>query len=296
MTTPPPCRSLGGQCRELPVTLSIANFDDDRAPDRDALATWLLGHTERISFGVPRRTGQRLVVDATVHVPCRFLQESDEDPATQGVAHGAAEAGAATRRRRVTHGRKANDLAKKVTCAAHGFVGVMPPTTQRPYRPSPTDNDGRLALVYRGRPQVLALDYRTAPRRRLPVLADGNPCHGAPCRTADNRAGAACCRDLTLEVVAPADERRSDRLESLLRTRRSPYLCKVERADARIIECEVISACHYLAADQISCVLHDRKRPDGRPAKPGVCSRWPDLGPDDVGHPGCRLIPKKGEK
>ena len=84
---------------------------------------------------------------------------------------------------------------------------------------------------------------------------------------------------------------------ALLRARRSPYVCKVERADADVIECEVISACGYLTADGINCVLHDRRRPDGRPAKPRVCSRWPDLGPDDVGHPGCVLLPEnvKGE-
>jgi hypothetical protein len=258
MAAPPPCRRLGHQCRELRVTASIADLRDDRPSVRDALATWLLGHTQRISFTTPRVTRQRLVVDAVVHVPCKYLQET-----APGLAH----------------------------CTAHGYVGPMPSASQPPHPVTRQHQDGRVSMVYRGRMRLLDLAARPAARRALPVLAGGNPCQGAPCRTADNTRGAACCRDLTLEVMAPAAERRSERLEALLRARRPPYLCKVERADADIIECEVISACGYLSPDGISCVLHDRQRPDGRPAKPRVCSRWPDLGPDDVGHPGCVLLP-----
>jgi hypothetical protein len=137
----------------------------------------------------------------------------------------------------------------------------------------------------------MELAAHAARTRALPVIHHGgNPCHGAPCRTADNARGAACCRDLTLEVVAPAYERRADYLEALLRARRSPYLCKTERASVDILECEIISACGYLEGDGISCALHGRLRPDGKPAKPFVCSDWPDLGPGDEGHPGCRLI------
>jgi hypothetical protein len=148
--------------------------------------------------------------------------------------------------------------------------------------------DGTLTLVHRGRSRRLR--GRSAPPRALPVLDAANPCVGAPCRTADHTRGAACCRDLTLEVVAPADDARSAHLEALLLARRSPYLCKTERVSQRIIECEVISACGYLEQDGISCALHHHLRPDGKPAKPEVCSAWPDLGPDDVGHPGCVLI------
>jgi hypothetical protein len=90
--------------------------------------------------------------------------------------------------------------------------------------------------------------------------------------------------------VAPAHQRSSDDLEALLRARRSPYLCKTERVSADLIECEVISACGYLETDGTTCALHARVRPDGAPAKPYVCRKWPDLGPDDVGHPGCRLL------
>ena len=147
--------------------------------------------------------------------------------------------------------------------------------------------------MHRGHSRRMALRRRPSPPRPLPVLGGANPCAGAPCRTADNTRGAACCRDLTLEVVAPAEDPASNHLEALLLARRSPYLCKTERVSREIVECEVISACGYLEGDGISCALHRLTRPDGNPAKPDVCSGWPDLGPDDVGHPGCRLITRE---
>jgi hypothetical protein len=118
------------------------------------------------------------------------------------------------------------------------------------------------------------------------VLHGGNPCLGAPCRTADNKRGAACCRDLTIDVVL--DGRGPDLL-ALLRSRRSPYLCKVTPNGGDLAECEVISRCGYLESDDITCSLHDRVRPDGSPAKPFVCSEWPGADYDGPGHPGCRL-------
>ncbi|MBI2071545.1 MAG: hypothetical protein HYT81_00680 [Gemmatimonadetes bacterium] len=249
------------------MTLRIADLDDD-APTRDALATWLLGHGQRISFGKPYVRGRRVLVDAVVHVPCKHLR-----------AESAAGAG------------EAAEAAGRVRCAAHAFVGPMPPTRQPPQPPSLRNGAGALAIVYRGRQRRLDLASRPLRARALPVVHHGgNPCRGAPCRTADNTRGAACCRDLTLEILAPASRRHSDHLEALLLARRSPYLCKTERVSSDIIECEVISACGYLEDDRISCALHHRLRPDGTPAKPMVCSNWPDLGPDDVGHPGCRLL------
>jgi hypothetical protein len=270
MTVAPRCTGLGRHCRALSVTLSIGNLGEDDAHARDALATWLLGHRERISFGVPYRRGRDVVVDAVIHVPCKYLRAA-------GAADAATGAGAAVR------------------CAAHGFAGDLPVARRAP--PAPLQHaDGSLTLVHQERPRRMTLDRRPAPPRALPVLAMTNPCLEAPCRTADHTRGAACCRDLTLEIVAPQDDRRSHHLDALLRARRSPYLCKTERASPRIIECEVISACGYLEGDGISCALHHRVRPDGTPAKPEVCSAWPDLGPDDVGHPGCRLVAEKGEK
>ena len=268
----PACSSLGSHCRDLRLTLSVADLGDD-APTRDALATWLLGHGQHISFGTPYVDGRRVLVDAVVHVACKYLETEGEGGRRSG-----------------TEGRKAG----KARCRAHGFTGRLP----RIHAAEPRQlrhPDGSLSLVHRGRESRLDLETRPAKPRALPVVQNGgNPCQGAPCRTADNVRGAACCRDLTLEVVAPAYERRSEHLEALLLARRSPYLCKTERVNEDILECEVISACGYLEDDGIGCALHERVRPDGAPAKPYVCSEWPDLGPDDEGHPGCRLITQNG--
>jgi hypothetical protein len=74
-------------------------------------------------------------------------------------------------------------------------------------------------------------------------------------------------------------------LEALVRSRKSPYLCKVERESADQLNMEVLSACAYRKEDGVSCDLHDRTRADGRPAKPLMCWAWPER---RVGlHPGC---------
>src|SRR5574341_1998053 len=191
MTVAPLCTGLGRHCRELAVTLSIGNLDEDDTHARDALGTWLLGHQERISFDTPYRRGRQVVVDAALHVPCRYLE-------TVGTAS---------------------------RCRAHGFVGGLP-NGRHATPPSPQHPDGTLALVHRGRPRRMALRKRPEPARALPVLNPTNPCAGAPCRTADHTRGAACCRDLTLEIVAPARDVRSGHLAALLLARCSPYLCK----------------------------------------------------------------------
>ena len=82
--------------------------------------------------------------------------------------------------------------------------------------------------------------------------------------------------------------------EALLRSRLPPYVCKVSLASEDILECEIISACGHLAGDDLSCSLHGLMRPGGAPAKPSICSDWPDLDPDSEYHPGCRLIPMAG--
>ena len=79
--------------------------------------------------------------------------------------------------------------------------------------------------------------------------------------------------------------KRQRKLEALVRSRRSPYLCKVERGGDFSIEAEVISACAYLDEDGIGCTLHNRRRADGRPAKPDLCSEWPPR--KQTLHPGC---------
>ena len=122
----------------------------------------------------------------------------------------------------------------------------------------------------------------SSPRRSLPVLASANPCATAACETSDHRRGAACCRDLEIEIMC---SEREARLESLVRTRKSPYLCKVERGGKYSLEAELISACDFLGSDGVACVLHGRRRADGRPAKPDLCSEWPHEGKGL--HPGC---------
>jgi len=79
------------------------------------------------------------------------------------------------------------------------------------------------------------------------------------------------------------------RTMALLKARKSPYFCKVEREGPDAVEAEVISACAYLEEDGITCALHNRVLPNGRLAKPSICMEWPDLEPDDLGHPGCPL-------
>ena len=47
-------------------------------------------------------------------------------------------------------------------------------------------------------------------------------------------------------------------LEALVRHRKSPYLCKVEREGDFSIDVEMISACGYLEAGGVACTLHGR--------------------------------------
>lgn len=250
----PRCRALGPQCQAVKVTLRIGDLEQESASERDALATWLTGHTERISFGEPYPKDGRLVVDATIYVPCKYLQ---------------------------TDGTRST-----ASCLAHGYRGPTPRAPAGPPQPRFRHDQDRFSIVYHGKRRVVALRPRPSRAHPLPVIHH-NPCVGAPCRTADNKRGAACCRDLTLDVL---DNPGDDALEALLRSRRSPYLCKVSRESSDLIECEVISACGYLDEDGVGCTLHERLRPDGQPAKPFVCTEWPNLDPDHTGHPGCRLL------
>ena len=76
-----------------------------------------------------------------------------------------------------------------------------------------------------------------------------------------------------------------------MRSRRSPYLCKIERAGDFSLEAEMISACGYLG-DRRRC-LHPARPPpaDGRTAKPDLCFEWP---PKNRGlHPGCVFAPRR---
>jgi hypothetical protein len=243
----PPCRSLGAQCQSLRVTLRIGELEE--GPESlDHEATWLLGHTEHITFLELWEGEGDLYVEATLHVPCRYLRQD---------------------------GRLA-------TCRAHGFEGPAPRGARREPQPLQLGGD-RFVVVEDCRNAVRRLPL---PPRSLPVLATDNPCASAPCRTADNARRAACCRDLQVEIMCTRGQRR---LEALVRSRRSPYLCKIERAGDYSLEVELISACGYLGPDGVACSLHGRHRADGRTAKPDLCFEWP---PKNRGlHPGCAFGP-----
>jgi hypothetical protein len=248
----PPCRQMGRQCQALRVTLRVGSLEEG-STSLDHEATWLLGHTAQITFGPLWEDGGDLYVNAVLHVPCRWLKgEGDQS-----------------------------------RCQLYGFEDSLPKPRRRAQPRRLGGN--RFQVVDRRQPEVRLLPMAPPPSRRaLPVLQGTNPCAEAPCRTADHRRGAACCRDLQIEIMCTHDEAR---LEALVRSRRSPYLCKVERAGDFSLEAEVISACGYLDDDGVGCTLHGRVRADGRPAKPDLCSEWP---PKNRGlHPGCVFAPRR---
>jgi hypothetical protein len=234
---------MGSQCRGVPVTLRVGPLEEGTA-SLDHEATWLIGHSQHITFYDLWEDEGELYVDAMLHVPCRYLQRD---------------------------GTRAH-------CTAHGYNGPAPRGPYQPEQPRRLSRE-RFLVVENRRTVIRALP---PPARSLPVLSSGNPCALAPCRTADNLRGAACCRDLQIEIMCTKRQRK---LEALVRSRRSPYLCKVERAGEFSLEAEIISACGYLDDDGIGCTLHNRHRADGRPAKPDLCSEWPPKKQDL--HPGC---------
>ncbi len=249
---PPPCSRMGVHCDSLSVVLRVSHVEGGLETTDDE-ATWLLGHTDRITFGDLWRDEEDLYVDATLHVPCKYLHSS----------------------------------ARGVSCRAHGHSA---PTIR--HRPRPVQGrrlgGERFRIAEQGRLKARRLPMPPEPSRKrgLPVIEE-NPCATAACRTSDNRQGAACCRDLQVEIMCTRSEAR---LEALLRARKSPYVCKVTRTGDFTVDAEVLSACGYLGDDSVSCSLHGRKRPDGRPAKPKLCFTWPPK--REVLHFGCVLGPR----
>jgi Fe-S-cluster containining protein len=244
---------MGPQCRGLPVTVRVGPFED--GPDSlDHESTWLLGHTQNITFGKLWVDEDELYVDAVLHVACRFLKKE----------------GAGAR------------------CGMYGYRMARLPRSKRGDQPRRLGGN-RFRIVENHRPVQRNLPFESEtsrPARSLPVLASENPCATAPCRTAEHTRGAACCRDLQVEIMCTREEKY---LEALIRSRRSPYLCKIDREGDFSLEVEMISACGYLGDDGIACTLHGRRRLDGRPAKPDLCSEWP---PKKKGlHPGCVFAP-----
>ena len=248
----PPCRRMGRQCESLQVTLRVGSLEEGTT-SLDHEATWLMGHTAQITFGSLWEGEGDLYVDAVLHVPCRWLKR---------------EGGAAR-------------------CGLYGFTESLPTPRRQPQPRRLGAN--RFQVVDRMRPAIRRLPLSPPPRTRsLPVLDEANPCAAAPCQTADHRRGAACCRDLQIEIMCTNDQ---PRLEALVRSRRPPYLCKIDRPGDFSLEVEMISACGYLDDDGVACSLHGRLRADGRPAKPDLCSEWP---PKNRGlHPGCVFGPRR---
>jgi hypothetical protein len=241
---------MGSQCDGLRVLLRVATLD--AGPDSaDHEATWLLGHTERITFlGELKRDARDLFIEAVLQVPCKFLEPA---PSGEGGSR----------------------------CKAHGYSRATPPRGPDPAEPRRLGGE-RFRIVEAGHVVTRILPPNPKPPRELPIHAGSNPCVGAPCHTADNRRGAACCRDMQVEIMCTPKQRR---LEALVRSRKSPYICKVERESQFSLGAELISACSFLQDDGIHCALHGRRRPDGRAAKPDLCSEWPEAG--DCMHPGC---------
>ncbi len=216
--------------------------------EEDHDATWMLGHTERVEFGSLFTDDDELWVHARLHVPCRHLRESPG-----GKAH----------------------------CRAHDFRGPLEPLVYE--RQVRQVADHRFNLVEGRRLRARTLPKVVHTRQELPVVEMPNPCATASCRTGDNRQGAACCRDFQVDIRCDEEQ---ELLEALIRNRKAPYLCKVTRDDDDgLLNAEILSACGYLLEDGIHCSLHDRRRKDGRPAKPLLCSAWPKK---RTGlHPGC---------
>ena len=228
-----------------------------KGPTRlDHEATWLLGHTEQIDF--LRAVGGR-------GRPLRGR-------------------GAPRRVPLPPRGRAAGRPA-----CAHGFEGPAPRGPRREPQPRQLGGD-RFVVVEDCRNAVRDLPPPARPCRCWATAPPGStPARTAPCRTADNTRKAACCRDLQVEIMCTRAQRR---LEALVRSRRSPYLCKIERAGDYSLEVEMISACGYLGEDGVACSLHGRHRADGRPAKPDLCFEWP---PKNRGTaPGLRLRARAG--
>lgn len=253
--SPPPCLGLGPRCRRLKVVLRVSN-DLDTPMEGDHEATWLLGHTERITFGRIWRHREDLFADATLHVPCKHLRED----------------------------------GGRAVCRAHGFIGQVPRDSGR--RQRRRLGGDRFEIVERGKLVARTLPAPRQTPRALAVLSH-NPCADAPCQTSDHKRGAACCRDLQIEIMC---HRSWTTQELLVRSRQSPYLCKVTRSSDEAIEAEMISACSYLGDDGVACSLHGRRRPDGRKAKPDLCHRWPHPSEEETLHPGCVFAEPKAAR
>src|SRR6185503_9894304 len=146
MSDIPSCTSMGSHCRALPVMLRVSDLREDDARFRDDISTWLMGHRQTIDFGTQQVVGNWVVVEATIHVPCKYL----------------------------------NSGARGARCTAHGYSAVVP-EVPRPARAPLVASDGTVTVFQDDKLQTLALEPRAKPEHSLPTL-EVNPCAGAPCR------------------------------------------------------------------------------------------------------------------
>src|SRR6476620_12534196 len=140
----PPCHALGPQCRAVPVVLRVGALEEGNT-SLDHETTWLIGHTQNITFYDIWEDEGELYVDAMLHVPCRFLQRN----------------------------------GTSASCTAYGFSGRAPRDPARPEQPRRLGRD-RFLIVENRRTRARSLP---PPPRSLPVINGANPCATASCRT-----------------------------------------------------------------------------------------------------------------
>src|SRR4051812_19394211 len=117
----PPCHALGSQCRGVPVILRVGALEEGNT-SLDHESTWLIGHTQHITFYDIWEDEGELYVDAMLHVPCRYLHR---------------------------HGVTAR-------CSAYGFSGLTPRGPRREVQPRRTGQD-RFVIVENRRKAVRRL-------------------------------------------------------------------------------------------------------------------------------------------
>src|ERR687895_163703 len=129
-----PCRKLGSQCRSLRVTLRVGSLEEgDSSLDHEA--TWLLGHTQHISFGDLWWGEGDLYVEAILHVPCRYHRSDGET----------------------------------AECRLFGYRDVVRRPPRRPAQPRRLGAD-RFQVVDAKRVVTRVLPPAPSPRHALPVL------------------------------------------------------------------------------------------------------------------------------
>ena len=162
----PPCRRPRPAGASAPVPEPAGHPAGRRAGgghrSLDHEATWLIGHTQHISFSSSGRTKGELYVDADAPRSLPLLQ-----------SEGSRAQCAAARLRRAQPTRARASRASPGSWAATGSWSWRTAGSRAAWLPRPGG-------------------FRCSPAATL---------RAGPCRTADNTAGAACCRDLQIEIM-----------------------------------------------------------------------------------------------